>query len=204
MTHPTNDELLDLVYDELDPARAQAVNAHVRTCGDCRAQLATWRGVRSELGRWELPEPRRRVVVSTTAASRTSWLRRTVRSAAAAVLLLAAGYGLARFNAPKPAAPVAAIDTTALRAQLSRDVRNELARELRTQQLQFAADVITRQQDFQQAVATALTELETRQFVAHAALRKDVETVALHAQQEFDQLAVANQADALHDGTRDR
>ena len=64
MTHPTNEQLLDFLYDELDAARVDEIDAHVRDCDACRTQLASWRGVRNELGAWELPEPSRRIVVT--------------------------------------------------------------------------------------------------------------------------------------------
>jgi anti-sigma factor RsiW len=204
MTHPTNEELLDLLYDELEPARAEVIDAHVFDCDACRAQLANWRGVRNELGAWELPESSHHIVVrSAPTTSRSAWLGRTLRAAAAAVLLVGTGYGLARFNTPKmtPAPRTTAIDVAALKAQVARDVRGDLGKQLHEQQLQLAADMLERQQDFQQAVGLSLTGLERRQ----AALRKDVETVALHAQKEFNQLALSVQDDNTgRPETRDR
>jgi anti-sigma factor RsiW len=206
MTHPTNEELLDLLYDELEPARAEEIDAHVFNCDACRAQLAGWRGVRNELGTWELPESSRRIVVtSTPPTTRAAWWGRSFRAAAAAVLLVGTGYGLARFNTPKPPAPqTAAVDLNALRAQVARDVRSDLGKRLRDQQLQFAAEVLERQQDFQQTVGVSLDKLERRQVARQAALRKDVETLALHAQKELNQLAFSAQGDDVRPKTRDR
>jgi hypothetical protein len=39
-----------MLYDELEPAQAEAIDALVFNCDTCRAQLASWRGVRNELG----------------------------------------------------------------------------------------------------------------------------------------------------------
>jgi anti-sigma factor RsiW len=41
MNHPTDDELLLLVYDELTGARAAEVEAHLAACADCHRQFAT-------------------------------------------------------------------------------------------------------------------------------------------------------------------
>jgi len=205
MTHPTNEQLLDCLYDELDAAKANEIDTHLRDCDACRTQLASWRGVRNELGAWELPGPSRRIVVtSALPTTRAAWLGRTLRAAAAAVLLVGTGYGLARFNTPKPAPQTTAVDLAALRAQVARDVRSDLGKQLRDQQLQFAADLLERQQDFQQTVGLTLAELERRQVARQAALRKDVETVALHAQKELNQLAYSAQGDDVRPETRDR
>jgi len=196
MTHPTNEELLDLLYDELDPARAESINAHVGDCDECRSRLASWRGVRSELGTWQVGESSRRIVVtSAPATGRDARFGRALRGLAAAVLLVGTGYGLARFNTPRPAPQAAPIDIASLRTQVARDVRSDLGKELRGQQLQFAADMLERQQDFQQVVGVNLAELERRQLASQTALRRDVETLALHAQKELNQLAYSAQAD---------
>jgi hypothetical protein len=160
--------------------------------------------VRHELGTWELPESSHRILVtSAPATTRAAWLGRSLRAAAAAVLLVGTGYGLARFNTPTAAPQTASVDLAALKAQVARDVRSDLGKELRDQQLQFAADMLERQQDLQQTVAVSLAELERRQLARHAALRKDVETLALHAQKELNQLAFA-QGDDARPATRDR
>lgn len=196
MTHPTNEQLLDLLYHELEPASAETIAAHVRECAQCQTQLASWRGVRTELAAWDLPE-----TTSTTPASfaaslttpRTTWLRRTLTAAAAAVLLVGTGYGLARFNTPAPVAPVAtaAVNTAELRAQITRELRDELGKELAARHLQFAKQMRESQQDLRQAVGASLDELERRELVRNAALRRDVETLAVHAQKEINQIAYA-------------
>jgi anti-sigma factor RsiW len=39
--HQNDDELLLLVYDELPPARAAAVEGHLKTCGGCHERFAS-------------------------------------------------------------------------------------------------------------------------------------------------------------------
>jgi hypothetical protein len=158
------------------------------------------------LAAWELPDASRRIVVTSAqpTAPRAAWLPRTLRAAAAAVLLVGTGYGLARFNTPKPAPQAASVDVAALRAQVARDVRSDLGKQLRDQQLQFAADMLERQQDFQQLVGERLADMDRRQLARQAALRNDVETLALHAQKELSQLAYSAPSDRVRPDTRDR
>lgn len=46
------DELVALVYDELDADKRQVVLAHIDGCADCTARLEAYRGVRDRLGDW--------------------------------------------------------------------------------------------------------------------------------------------------------
>lgn len=50
------DELVALVYDELDAGTRESVLAHLETCTDCAARLASYRGVRNRLGDWTAEE----------------------------------------------------------------------------------------------------------------------------------------------------
>jgi hypothetical protein len=194
MTHPSPEELIGFLYDDLDPARRPAVCEHLATCDVCRTRVESWGVVRRDLAAWELPEPRGRVVSGLAAAR--PWP--VFRWAAAAAVLIATGYGLARMNAARPAAP--APDITALRAQITGELRvalrDELRGELAADQARIAADQAAERETFRQAVARALDALENRQAADLAELRADVETVALRAQTELSQLAVSSQPDS--------
>ena len=65
--HPSADDLLLLAYDELVPARASEVEAHVALCATCRTQLAELERARVATD-WALRRPRRRVIGWTAAA----------------------------------------------------------------------------------------------------------------------------------------
>ena len=201
MTHPNPDELIGFLYDDLDVARRPAVQEHLETCAACRDRVETWGGVRRGLAAWELPEPKERAAVRLTGSR--PWP--VLRWAAAAAVLLATGYGLARMNvgaaAPSPAPPTpVAVDVPALRAELAGELRvalrDELQREMAAEQARFAADQAAEREAFRKAVARAIDTLETRQAADFAELRADIETVALRAQKELSQLAVAAQPDA--------
>ena len=201
MTHPHSQLLLEFLYEELDPVRRAEVASHLAGCDACRGRVTAWGGVRRELAGWELPESAGRESIAGL-APRRSWP--VVRWAAAAAVLIGTGFGLARLSAPHPAAisaPSATLDVAALRAELSAEVRRDLRDDLRValrselaaEQTKFASEEAGRREAFQQVVAQALSELEVRHLAEQRALRRDVETLALSARQELDQLAVAAQ-----------
>lgn len=168
MNHPNREELTGFLYEELGPAERQAVAAHLEGCAECQAQLETWQAVRRDLTLWQLPKPHR-------AARRwvaPHWLQR----AAAAVLLLGMGFALARWTAP--ASPT---DPAAIRAAVARDLREELRAEL----ADFSAEQTSRQEEYHAALIKALARLEAQRQAEYALLRKDVETVAVRAEDEL-------------------
>ena len=172
MNHPQVDELTELLYGELTPAREAEVNQHLLGCDECRGRIATWRDVRQDLATWKVPltgQPR--------AALPARHKAQFMRWAVAAMVLIGTGFGLAHLVTPRP-------DFSAVRAEL----RNELKQELATTLAGYADEQSSRQQAFQQYVSQAVGRIEARQVAEHAILRKDVETVALHTQEEFDRL----------------
>src|SRR5258708_5916954 len=49
--------LVAYLYEDLDTAERVAFETHVTTCQPCRSELASMRGVRSQLAQWIPPEP---------------------------------------------------------------------------------------------------------------------------------------------------
>jgi anti-sigma factor RsiW len=177
MNHPHTDELLDYVYDELEPDRRIAVAEHVAQCGDCRDQISTWKSVRGDLATWQLTEPARRQ----SEHRRAGWLGPALRRGLAAAVLLAGGVGLARWTAERP-------DVDAMRAEISQEIRTDMNRQFQSEFDRLASNQAAQQEELQQAIVVALKELEARQLAQHATLRQDVETVAIQTQAEFDHL----------------
>jgi Putative zinc-finger len=52
-----DDILIAYLYDDIDPIARATFDAHLASCGRCRADLADLRGVRAELAQWAPPEP---------------------------------------------------------------------------------------------------------------------------------------------------
>lgn len=174
MNHPTPEELAEFLYDEADATKREEISNHLASCETCAARIASWRTVRKELAGWNVP----------TTASRTRraiGIAQPLRWAAAAIVFLCVGYGLARLTSPS-------IDPTKLRAELAKEVRQEIASEM----THYSDQQLAQQAEFQQAVAASINRLAVQQVTDHATLRKDVETVALRTQEEFARLATVD------------
>jgi anti-sigma factor RsiW len=176
MNHPDPDTLMALLYDELDAEQRTSIEAHLRECDACAQQLNQWRGVQQELKGWTLPERTRLAPVGQSQFAGTA-----LRWAAAAAIFVGAGFALAKLTETP-------IDTQALHAEIVNDVRQQVRHELTTELASYSAKQSVRQQDFQQSIIQVIGRLEARQIAQHASLRKDVETVALHTQEELNRL----------------
>ena len=175
MNHPNREALLDFLDQELTPERQTEILGHLTGCAVCRAQVESWRAVRSELAVWQIAD---KPLASTRPQPRQfaepPWM--FLKLAAAAVVMISVGFGLARWSAPAPV-----VDTAALRSAVVRELREELRAEL----TRFASDQSLRQQEYQAALTKTLGRLEAQRLVDYASLRKDVETVAVHAEDGF-------------------
>ncbi len=167
MNHPTREELVEFLYGETPPDRTAAIAAHLENCPECRREVETWKAVRVELAAGARPER------AGAPARRHSPVWFTLRRAAAAAMLVLAGYGAARLAQPGPAADADAL-RTAVAAELRTELRNELGR--------FATD----QSGRQEAIVQALARMEAQRLEEYANLRRDMETVAVRAEDQFE------------------
>ncbi len=98
------DRFVAYLYDDLDSSGRAEMDAHLAACESCRAELAAFRSLRRELGRWALPEPSAGFTPGMAPApGRLSlWARLTAvpawAQAAAAVLVVGAAAGLANLE----------------------------------------------------------------------------------------------------------
>jgi len=199
--HPTAEEWMAFVYAEDVPSEHARLNGHLRACAECRRKVAAWRGGMRSLDAWAMPER-----VRSWTPSRI--LRRAIPAAAAAAVLLGAGLVLGRATSSPP-------DPGRLQASLRSYVddrlgaaHTEMARVLEerqtemAQRLQAAAastaseearDVLTqyaraiaeqRETDHQAYVA-AFRQLDERRQTDVTALREDLQTVAVNADDEL-------------------
>ncbi|HEX4794962.1 MAG TPA: zf-HC2 domain-containing protein [Humisphaera sp.] len=178
MTHPTREELIEFIYDELDADRKATLEDHVESCAECQATLASWGGIRRQLqaGDATIADPR-----MTFAGAAL------LRGVIAAVLLVGLGYGLARVTAPSE---------SRLRGQVTSELQTQFRNELRAELAKFTIDQAAREQEYQQQTARLIGQLEIRQVADYSGLRKDVETVAMRTQEEFDRLTGVESVDA--------
>ncbi len=103
--------LIAYLYDDIDPIERAAFDAHLASCGRCRADLAGLRGVRADLAQWAPPEAafavasRKSQVFSQSSVTSlqppaTRWWREIPAWAqvAAALLFLGVSAGLANLD----------------------------------------------------------------------------------------------------------
>ena len=85
MTHPTREDWMSYLYDELSPEQRSEMSAHLGACAACAGQVKAWRGAAGSLDAFKLPSrpSRGRAPVA-------------VKWAMAAALVLFAGLAAAR------------------------------------------------------------------------------------------------------------
>jgi hypothetical protein len=59
-----DERIVAYLYDDIDPIDRASFDAHLASCGRCRADLADLRGVRADLAKWAPPEPAFTVVAA--------------------------------------------------------------------------------------------------------------------------------------------
>ena len=94
------DALVGYLYDDVDPIERATFDAHLGTCGRCRAELADLSGVRRQLGTWAPPVYGGLNHQSPVTTLPQSWWREIPAWAqvAAAVLVLGAAAGFANVD----------------------------------------------------------------------------------------------------------
>ena len=50
--HPTREEIIAKLYDELPPERHSEVAAHLGQCADCQKLATEWRGTMEQMWIW--------------------------------------------------------------------------------------------------------------------------------------------------------
>ena len=203
MNHPTREEWMSYLYDELTVEEHSGLAAHLAVCPDCKTLVGDWRTARNNLDAWQLPARPGRVPLQ----------RPLVRWAAAAVLMIGIGFGVGRFVTPATA------NAGKIRAAIEPEIRQQLRQEF-TQLLRdeldkaasatlaasgeqtkhwledYAQALETKRAEESQTIYTALNKLESQRFADVVSLKKDVDTVAWwtdaglrRARQELVQLA---------------
>ena len=199
MNHPTREEWMSYLYDELTAEEHSSLAAHLAVCPDCKTRVSDWRSARKNLDAWQLPARPARVPLQ----------RPLVRWAAAAALMIGIGFGVGRFATPATA------NAGKIRAAIEPEIRQQLRQEF-TQLLRdeldkaasatlaasgeqtkhwvedYAQTLETKRSEERQAIYAALNKL----LADVVSLKKDVDTVAVYAdaglrraRQELVQLA---------------
>jgi hypothetical protein len=191
MKHPNRDEWAPYVFGESAGAEARRLEAHLESCAECAAEVEGWRRSLKVLDSWSLP----------CAARPRKIIAPVFRWAVAAAIVLAAGIAMGRMTA---------LDAGTLRADVEASVKSALATEfqqalarsearlaamaeensrelLRT----FSESVEEGRVEDREEVIALLQEQQRQADTRLAAFRRDLETVASFADQEFRQAKLA-------------
>lgn len=173
MNHPTREEWMSYLYDELPPARHTDLQAHLGVCPECKRSVEGWRRTMSGLDAWTIGAPKRK----------TAALPIAMRWAAAAVVVLGLGFLVGRASAP-------ALNSEKLRNDLRQEFASQLQQSMEAsrgetrQALETLATAWTQaRREDQQSTLSLLQRSELNRQADFASLRRDLETVAVVGEQ---------------------
>lgn len=183
MTHPTNEEWISFLYDDMDATDQARLAVHLKQCSDCHAKITGWRVAQTSLDGWRL-EPRR--ARRKSAASLLA--RPLLKWAAAAVLFAGIGFGAGRFSmlaSVNPQKVRAAIEPQ-LRTQLREELDKSAAATLAASREQTRAMLVAygeklgnaRAED-NKVISAALDQLGSQETDDYVSLKKQLDTVAV-------------------------
>lgn len=186
MNHPTREEWMSYLYDELNAAERGRLAAHLKACAECAAQVRDWQAARKVMDGWRVPARPRRVPPA----------RNVLRWAVAAAVVLCIGFGIGRATSP-------ALDIARMREvvqpELHRQMQREMAQMLREELNKsasatlaatgeqtrallagFAKTIAANRLEDQEALTDALAKLQARHVADYLTLKKELDTVALN------------------------
>ena len=98
-TEFTPEALTTYIYDECEKAERERIDAHLRTCRTCAAELESLQALRETLPAWTLPDPELHVRIVSARDGQPGWWRTMLTPswglAAAAALVLVVGAAIA-------------------------------------------------------------------------------------------------------------
>ena len=194
-THPNSEEWMSFLYGEASPEDFSKLDAHLRQCGDCRKRVGQWRSSMAALDAWSPPVAtlRRRSVVP------------VLRWAAAAAVVLGLGIGVGRMTvsssarfqqlemslrtemetrmAANRAEFAAALEkhSAGLGVNVQTVASQAATREAEQLLVKFAKSFDEQRDADRDVYVTALRNLEERRASEFASLRKDLDTLAVNA-----------------------
>lgn len=160
--HPTREEIVAKLYDELPPERHSEVAAHLGQCADCHKIATDWCDTMEQMDAWKLPAPEPEAEFEREPVD----FAQLFKWALAACLVVGLGFLGGRLSAPAP-------DAAALSAALAPEL----------QKLSAAMDA--KLTEDRRAVTEILQTMQTQRTEDYASLRRALETLAVNTEDEF-------------------
>jgi len=172
MNHPTREEWMSFIYDEMNARERATLATHLQDCAGCAAQVKQWQRATTELDSWRFRPARRKT------GSQAIFTRPLLRWAAAAFILLGASFVFGRLGA-------ASVAGKNLRVAIEPEIRRQLSQEFEARRIEDA-----------RAFYAALEKLDAQRIADYVSLKKELDTVAVltdaglrNTEQELAQLA---------------
>jgi anti-sigma factor RsiW len=181
MNHPKPEAWVPYLYGEVKSNERRSLKAHLKGCPECRAQVEQWKRSVDRLDAWHLP--RTSTLVELFAP--------VLKFAAAAVLVLGLGFFLGRLGGREA---VTERVRARLEPQLRAELRQEMAQMVRQEIDRNSALVLQASGDQTEKLLAAYNSMnETRRAAdlerLYAALKRQLDTVAINTEEGFVQLA---------------
>ena len=207
-SHPGKEDWMSQLYGETTPDKQAEMDAHLAACPECQRNVAGWRTAMEALDAWQLPRRATRPVV---ASPQLKWA-----IAALLMLGFGLMLGRVTTPSRASAEEIAATLTPQLRGEMQTDLLAALSGEPAALTNEFrqalharlqvwsagtllaarqqsetlvgdlAQSVATAREEDQQALATTVQRLDRQHQTAIAGLRRDLETVAVVAEDQFN------------------
>ena len=160
--HPTREDIVAKLYDELPPERHSEVAAHLGQCAECHKLATEWCDTMEHLDSWQLPAPEPQPEFEREPVD----FARLFKWALAACLVVGLGFLGGRLSAPVP-------DAAAVRAALAPELQK------------LAAVMDTKLAEDRRAVTEILQTMQTQRTEDYASLRRALETLAVNTEDEL-------------------
>ena len=160
--HPTREEILAKLYDELPPERHSEVAAHLGQCAECHKLATEWCDTMEQLNSWKLPAPEPQPEFESEPVDFAPY----IKWALAACLVIGLGFLGGRLSAPAP-------DAAALSAALTPELQK------------ISAAMDARLAEDRRAVTEILQTMQTQRTEDYASLRRALETLAVNTEDEL-------------------
>lgn len=116
MKHPTDEQWMEFLYEEVSPEEARQMQGHLEVCEVCRQRTAGWQSTMKHLDQWKVEAPAQTRLLASWGGG---W-----KWAAAACLILTSAFAAGRLSGPN-------VDVAAIREEISKPLQETIEARVR-------------------------------------------------------------------------